>query len=108
VTGSDLQNLVSNRTWTGESPVGRGGIAPFLLQIDAKNRVAYRSTTTFLTGEARLENDRICMRFVGYLKNQWVCGDVFRNNAANPGPTVSDETFVYVLPDGLRYFSVKS
>jgi adenylate cyclase len=108
LTGSDLQVLVSNKTWTGESPIGPGKSAPFVLQIDAKNRVAYRSTSTFLTGESRLENERICMRFAGYQKNQWICGDVFRNNATNPGPVVSNKAFVYILPDGLRYFSVKS
>jgi adenylate cyclase len=108
VTAGDLHILASNKTWTGESPIGPGKAAPFILQIDQKNRVAYRSTTTFLTGESRLENDQICMRFVGYQRNQWMCGDVFRNNAANPGPVVSSQVFVYVLPDGLRYFSVKS
>lgn len=108
VVGSELLGLVSNKTWIGESPIGPGKTAPFVLQIDVKNRVAYRSTITFLTGESRVENNRICLRFDSYQKRHWICGDIFHNNQINPGPVVSNQAFVYVLPDGLRYFSVKS
>ena len=56
-----------------------------MLQIDAQSRVAYRGANTFLTGEARIENDQICMRFDGYYKGRWLCGDVFRDTAGNTG-----------------------
>jgi adenylate cyclase len=79
--------------------------APFMLQIDARSRVAYGSANTFLTGEVRVENDQICMRFDGYYKGRWLCGSVFRDTTANTRP---GEGYVYILPDGLRYFSPKS
>jgi hypothetical protein len=45
------------------------------------------------------------MRFEGYYKGAWLCGEVFRDSAATTG---AGDGYVYVLPDGLRYFSVKS
>ncbi len=93
------------QTWNGYSPLSRDKNVPFILQIDAQSRVAYGSTNTFLTGEARVENDQICMRFDGYYKGRWLCGNVFRDTAAN---TDAGERYVCVLPDGLRYFSIKS
>jgi adenylate cyclase len=103
VSGDALKTLLLGQTWDGYTPLGDKKQAPFILQIDARSRVAYRGINTFLTGEARLENDQICMRFEGYFKGEWLCGSVFRN--ANSG---AGEGYVYVLPDGLRYFSVKS
>jgi adenylate cyclase len=93
------------KTWDGHTPLGDKKQAPFMLQIDAHSRVAYRGINTFLTGEARFENDQICMRFDSYYKGKWLCGDVFRDGAATTG---AGQGYVYVLPDGLRYFSVKS
>ena len=82
VIGVPLKALVLGQTWSGYSPLGREKNAPFMLQIDAQSRVAYRSANTFLTGEARVENDQICMRFDGYFKGRWLCGNVFRDTTA--------------------------
>lgn len=105
VTGESLRALVLGKTWDGYTPLGDKKQAPFMLQVDAQSRVAYRGINTFLTGEARFENDQICMRFDSYFKGKWLCGDVFRDGAA---ATSAGEGYVYVLPDGLRYFSIKS
>ena len=105
VTGAPLKALVLGQTWNGYSPLGREKKAPFMLQIDAQSRVAYGGANTFLTGEARIENDQICMRFDGYYKGRWLCGNVFRDTTGNSS---AGQGYVYVLPDGLRYFSIKS
>ena len=104
-TGVALKNLVAARTWSGSAPVGDNNNAPFMLQIDQENRVAYRSSNTFLTGMVRNENDQTCMRFEGYYKGRWLCGAIYRINGTSP--TGGNEDYVYVLPDGLRYFSVQ-
>lgn len=105
VTGEALKALALGQTWDGNIPLARERDAPFMLQIDTQSRVAYRGANTFLTGEARIENDQICLRFDGYYKGRWLCGNVFRDATNNSG---SSQRYVYVLPDGLRYFSIKS
>ena len=82
VTGEALKALVLGQTWDGNTPLAREKDAPFMLQIDAQSRVAYRGANTFLTGEARVENDQICMRFDGYYKGRWLCGNVFRDTTS--------------------------
>ncbi len=105
VTGTDLKNLVTARTWSGNSPVRDEKNAPFMLQIDHENRVAYRSTNTFLTGEVRIDGEEVCMRFDGYRRSAWLCGNIYRSKGASP--TAGNEEYVYVFPDGLRYFSLQ-
>jgi len=103
VAGQALKALLLGHTWDGYSPLGDERKAPFMLQVDAQSRVAYRGANTFLTGEARIENDQICMRFDGYFKGRWLCGAVFHDTKTTAG---AGQGYVYVLPDGLRYFSI--
>jgi hypothetical protein len=89
----------------GYAPVHPGeNTPPFFLQIDKENRIVYRSTHTLLGGIVRLENDRLCVQFDGYFSNIWLCGAIYRTDLASSDAGVN---YVYVLPDGLRYFSVK-
>jgi adenylate cyclase len=107
VKGAELSALGSRQTWTGQTMVRRDADTPFLLQIDDKGRVAYRGVNTLLTGETRIADDRICMRFEGYLQGDWLCGSVFRNATGN-GDGRHTEEYVYVLSDSLRYFSLQT
>jgi class 3 adenylate cyclase/tetratricopeptide (TPR) repeat protein len=102
VTGQALVALAVGRTWAGY--IQGGANAPFFLQIDKENRVAFRTAHTLMAGVIRLENDRLCMQFDAYLSDLWFCGAVYRTVAASRDASVD---YVYVLPDGLRYFSVK-
>ena len=54
----------------------------------------------------RVEDDQLCMRFETEFNNRWLCGYVYRNDAAATGGAKED--YVYVSPDGLRYFSPKA
>ena len=87
VTGADLKKLVTDRTWSGNSPVGDEKNAPFMLQIDHENRVAYRSLNTFLTGVVRINGDQVCMRFDGYRRN--VCFAAISTRARVPAPNAA-------------------
>jgi class 3 adenylate cyclase/tetratricopeptide (TPR) repeat protein len=102
VTGEALAALAVGRTWAGSYVVG--GNTPFILQVDSENRFAVRTARSLLAGVIRLENDRLCMQFDGYLSNLWLCGAVYRTVAGSDG-TGAD--YVYVRPDDLMYFSAK-
>jgi len=104
ITGQALSDLAIGPVWTGYAPVPLSGNVPFFLQIDRENRIVYRSAHALLRGVARVENDQICAQFDGYLPNFWLCGGVYRTVATLGNPRAD---YVYVLPDGLKYFSVK-
>jgi class 3 adenylate cyclase/Flp pilus assembly protein TadD len=103
VTGQDLAALTIGHTWVGYAPV-HGENSPFILQIDKENRIAFRDAHSLMAGVVRLENDRLCMQFDAYMSNAWLCGAVYRTGAPSSDPSVD---YVHVLPDALRYFSVK-
>ena len=104
ITGQALSDLAIGPVWTGYAPVPPSGKVPFFLQINRENRIVYRSAHALLSGVARVENDQICVQFDGYLSNLWLCGGVFRTVAPPGSPPVD---YVYVTPDGLKYFSLK-
>ena len=102
VAGKALAALTVGRTWAGHFVVG--GNTPFILQIDAENRVAFRTARSLEAGVVRVEDDRICMQYDGYLSNFWLCGAVYRTAAISRG---AGADYVYVRPDDLLYFSVQ-
>ena len=104
VTGRALAALVVGHTLEGYVRVKVGEKAPFIWQIDAENRVAFRTPGSLSVGAARVENDRLCTKVDGYYSGLWLCGAVYRTAAAPPNDSVD---YVYVAPDGLFYFSVK-
>jgi adenylate cyclase len=103
VTGQALQALIAGHTWTGYRPIHLGENTPFILQIDSENRVVYKGAHTLLSGIVRLDDNQLCMQFDGYLFNLWLCGAIYRTDSAAKDVEVK---YVYVLPEGLRYFSV--
>ena len=56
--------------------------------------------STFLTGLARIENDQLCLQFEASFRGHWQCGAVYADKSAGLD-------YALVLPDTLRYFSVK-
>ena len=96
VTGDELRGLVIGRTWTGQHHNG----SDFLQFIDDQGRLVYRSATSFITGSASLEGDRLCIAIEGHLLGRKVCGEVYRRRAEDNLP------YAFVSPDSLRYFDV--
>jgi adenylate cyclase len=105
VTGQDLSALIFGRTWAGYIRAQTGGNTSFILQIDKENHIVYRSAQSLLSGAVAVEKDRLCAQFEGDLPNLWLCGAIYR--VANKGKDAGTD-YVYVLPTGLRYFSVKN
>jgi class 3 adenylate cyclase/tetratricopeptide (TPR) repeat protein len=104
ITGQGLADLAIGHTWVGYIASHAGENTPFILQADKDNRIVYKGAHSLLSGITRLEEDRICLQFDGYLSNLWLCGAVYRTDAASHDAGVD---YVYVAPDGLHYFSVK-
>ena len=100
VTGEALAALAVGRAWVGRLAVG----TQFILQVDNENRFAIRTARSLVAGVVRLENDRLCMQFDGYVGNLWLCGAVYRTVAATGG---AGADYVYVRPDDHMYFSLK-
>jgi adenylate cyclase len=106
VTGKTLLEMAVGHTWVGQVPVHVGEYTPFMLQIDQENRIIYKGARTLLSGIVRFEKDQLCVQFEGYMLDLWLCGAIYRLpdtlslNAENVN-------YVYVLPEGLRYFAVK-
>ena len=98
--GEALTALTVGRGWQGITMFKRGGRVPFFLQVTKDFRVAYRGTNTFSTGLARIENDQLCLQFEAIFRGHWQCGAVYADKSAGLD-------FALVLPDALRYFSVK-
>jgi adenylate cyclase len=99
---AELETLVSGKTWLG---MHYGTKAEFIQEIDSKRRVAYRSATSFLTGNAEVRGDMLCLRFQGYFQDRLLCGPVYRNKDAGDGRL---DTYISVLPESVRYFALRS
>lgn len=100
VRGEALTALAVGRGWQGVTAIRRNEKAPFFLQVTKDYRVAYRGANTFLTGLARIENDQFCLQFEASFRGHWHCGAVYADKSAGLD-------YALVLPDTLRYFSVK-
>ncbi len=97
--GDNLRALVSERTWEGKLKNGVG----FVQFFDTKGQFAYRSSSSLLSGQVTVEDDRLCQVIEGYLMNHQACGYVYRNPADENNPGLS---YAYVSIDALKYFSV--
>jgi adenylate cyclase len=98
--GEALADLTVGRSWQGMVAVRRSEKAPFFLQVTKDLRVAYRGANTLLTGVARIENDQLCLQFEASFRGHWQCGAVYADKSAGLD-------YALVLPETLRYFSVK-
>ena len=99
VVGADLEALFTDRTWLGREEGG----GPFMQQFGLRDRVAFRTAGTLLTGRAHLSDNRVCMTFEGFFLDRTFCAEVYRNAAAN-----ADSEYISITPDALRYFSAKA
>jgi adenylate cyclase len=98
VTGDQLRDLISDKTWTGKHRNG----TQFVQFFDNAGNTAYRSANTNITGTVEIQGDWLCEKFPGYFLDRMVCGNVYRNHAAEePGAT-----YVHVTPQALKFFSI--
>ena len=98
VTGEQLRDLISDKTWTGKHRNG----TQFVQFFDNAGNTAYRSANTNITGTVEIQGDWLCEKFPGYFLDRMVCGNVYRDHA----PEESGATYVHVTPQALKFFSI--
>jgi adenylate cyclase len=96
--GAELSKLVEDKTWAGKHSNG----TEFYQQVTSSGALAYRSENSFQTGTATIEGDKLCQRFDTTL-NRKMCGYVYYNPDRTSN---SEDQYIVVMPDSLRYFSV--
>ncbi|MBB3454735.1 adenylate cyclase [Rhizobium sp. BK313] len=98
IAGEELNNLVSDKTWTGKHRNG----TQFIQFFDKAGNTAYRSANTNITGTVEIQGNRLCEKFPGYFLDRMVCGYVYRNKTQEePGMA-----YVHVTPQALKFFSI--
>lgn len=100
VTGTDLRNLVSDKTWVGKHKNG----TDFIQYFDKTGNTAYRSANTSITGTAEIRDDRLCETFGGFFLDRMVCGYVYRDTTGE-GPGAR---YIHITPQALKFFSLAS
>ncbi len=94
-----LRNIVKDKTWVGKHFNGMG----FFQQVSSSGSLAYRSENSIQTGTASIQDGKLCQQFDGVALNRYLCGYVYHN------PDGSDKTqdkYIVVMPDSLRYFYI--
>ena len=97
--GEALKQIFTGTNWTGR--LGNG--VEFFQYIDDDGRIVYRSQNSLRSGQAKLQDGQFCHRFENSLLNREVCGKVYRNP---DGRAETQDEFILVMPDSLRYFTV--
>ncbi|NIM26690.1 MAG: hypothetical protein GTO67_03955 [Gammaproteobacteria bacterium] len=97
--GQTLKGIAFNRTWSGQVNQGM----PFIQEIDEQGIVAYRSTSSFYTGQASIEAGMLCIQSEVSLQGRGQCGFVYRNPEGSPD---RNDEYIYVNQSSLMRFSV--
>ena len=98
VAGSELRDLVRDKTWIGRHRNG----TDFIQHFDKTGNTAYRSANTSITGVVDIKDDRLCETFGGSFLDRRVCGYVYRN-MPNQDPAAR---YIHVTPQALKFFSL--
>lgn len=99
LNAQELRNLVEDRIWIGKHVNG----IEFFQQFDSSGAMAYRSKSSIQTGTVSLRQGMLCQRFEGSTLSKDLCGYVYRNPDGSNG---TQDEYIAVLPDSLRYFTV--
>lgn len=98
VAGTELRNLIDDKTWIGKHKNG----TDFIQHFDKAGNTAYRSANTSITGVVEITDDRLCETFGGSFLDRMVCGYVYRNTTTqNPAAQ-----YVHVTPQSVKFFSL--
>lgn len=98
ISGSELRNLVNDKTWVGKHKNG----TDFIQYFDKAGNTAYRSANTSITGVTEIRGDRLCETFVGSFLDRMVCGYIYRNtDKQNPAAR-----YIHIAPQALKFFSL--
>jgi class 3 adenylate cyclase/TolB-like protein len=98
--GQEIAAVAFGRTWTGRRDDDR----PFVQEVGKDGTLAYRDTSTLLTGVISVDAAKLCQQSEALLMGRKHCGYVYRNPA---GTRETDDEYVYVSPVAIYRFSVK-
>lgn len=94
----ELRDIVKDTVWVGKHSNG----TEFFQQVSGSESLAYRSKYSIQTGTLSIKDDNLCHRFDS-LMNRELCGQVYRNPE---GSAKTQDEYIVVMPDSLRYFTV--
>jgi len=96
--GNEIKTLALGRTWVGHTSAG----LQFMQEIGTDGKVAYRSAQSFITGNASVQGDMLCLKSAATLMGRKRCGYVYRY----PGGTLEEKNeYIYVGVTALMFFS---
>ena len=97
--GTELDRLLTSKTWIGKHFRG----ADFIQEITETGSFAYRSQNAIQTGKVHAKSGMLCQQLDGITITRDWCGYVYRNP---DGSNENRDSYIAVLPNSLRYFSV--
>lgn len=95
--GSAIKTLALGRTWVGHSHAG----LQFIQEISADGKFAYRSDQSFITGNASVQGDMLCLKSESLMGRER-CGYVYQRPK---GARAEKNEYVYVGATALMFFS---
>ena len=95
-----LGEIIDNKTWVGSHSNGM----PFIQEVNSSGTLAYRDTISIVTGKISINGDKLCQQFDGITLSRDLCGFVYNNP---DGSIDTEDQYIYILPDTLRYFALK-
>lgn len=98
VAGTELRNLIDDKTWIGKHKNG----TDFIQHFDKAGNTAYRTANTSITGIVEVADNRLCETFGGSFLDRMVCGYIYRNTTRQ-NPAVQ---YVHVTPQAVKFFSL--
>jgi class 3 adenylate cyclase/tetratricopeptide (TPR) repeat protein len=97
LNSQEIAAVAFGRTWTGR----RGDDRPFVQEISKDGTLAYRDTSSLVTGIISIEGGKLCQQSETFLMGRKYCGYLYRN------PDGRRQTYVYVSPAAIYRFSVE-
>jgi len=99
--GSSIEAITYGRTWIGHNAGNRG---PFIQEFDKDGNVAFKGSSSLLTGRASVEDGMLCIRSPARNLGQKQCSYLFRN----PEGTPEDQNeYVMVADTVILNFSIR-
>jgi len=96
----EIAAVAYGHTWTGR----RDYLRPFVQEISEDGALAYRDTSTLVTGTISVEAGKLCQQNETFLMGRKHCGYVYRNP---DGRRETEDEYIYVSPFAIYRFSVK-
>lgn len=99
--GSSIEAITYGRTWVGHDAGNRGS---FIQEFDDDGNVAFKGSSSLLTGRASVEGGMLCIQFPSRNLGQKQCSYLFRNPEGTPE---NQNEYVMVADTVILNFSIR-